>query len=195
MNALKLFVVSILLFASGNLMAAKAPKVLVCHVSGDGEINLILVSANSNHLGNAKHNFEGLTDYEPATIGASGEGTEDIDGDGIDEGCEPPEGVACPCWETSDLMAVTEANFAPEFSCESGSFLPFAATIETYDNEPGVAESFAAGLFESGLGFCQTSEGQGAAAEGLPATDDEAASCISQIVDRCNEINHPIPTE
>ncbi len=195
MNVLKLVFISTLLLGSGNLLAAKAPKVLVCHVSGNGNVNLILVSANSNHLGNSKHYFEGLTDYEPATIGASGEGTEDIDGDGIDEGCEPPEGVACPCWEKSDLLAVTEDDYAPEFSCENGSFLPLVATIETYDSEPDVEQSFAAALFAPGEGFCQTSEGQGAVAEGLAATDEEAASCISQIVDRCNEINHPIPTE
>jgi hypothetical protein len=192
MNALKLVIVSILLIGSNNLLAAKAPKVLVCHVGGEGEINLILVSANSSHLGNASHSFDDLTDYEPSTIGASGEGTEDIDGDFIDEGCEPPVGVACPCWEIADLSAVTEENNAQESSCDANSFLPLAATIETYDNEVDVAESFAAGLFAPGEGFCQTSEGQGQPVSGLPATDEEAAACISQIVDRCDEINDPI---
>lgn len=193
MNVLKLVLFSILLLGSSNLFAAKAPKVLVCHVGGDGQINLILVSANSSHLGNANHNFDGLMDYEPSTIGASGEGTEDIDGDGIDEGCEPPLGVACPCWEIDDLTAVTEENNAQESSCDAGSFLPIAATIETYDNEPGVAESFAAALFEPGEGFCQTSEGQGQAVSGLDTTDEETLACISQIVDRCDDINDPIP--
>lgn len=195
MKVFKLVLVSILLFGSGNLLAAKAPKVLVCHVGGDGTVNLILVSANSNHLGNAKHNFDGLTDYEPATIGASGEGTEDIDGDGIDEGCEPPAGVPCPCWDEEDLTAVTEENISLVFSCDALPFLPFAATIETDNNQPGITESFSAALFAPGEGFCQFSEGFGEFADGLPATDEEAASCISQIVDRCDEINHTIPTE
>lgn len=193
MNAVKLVLLSIFLFGSCNLFAAKAPKVLVCHVGGDGTINLILVSANSSHLGNDSHSFDGLTDYEPADIGASGDGTEDLDGDGIDEGCEPPIGVACPCWVPDDLMAVTEENKADDFSCDTGSFLPFLASIETGNNEPGVAEAFGA-ILDPVLGsLCQTSEGQGETPSGLDITDEEAESCISQIVFRCNEINDPIP--
>ncbi|HET6565118.1 MAG TPA: hypothetical protein VFG52_06850, partial [Xanthomonadales bacterium] len=116
MNVVKLVLLSIFLFGSSNLFAAPAPKVQVCHVGGDGTINLILVSANSNHLDNDSHNFDGMTDYEPSDIGASGEGTEDNDGDGIDEGCEPPTGVECPCWEPSDLISVNSGNQDPN-SC------------------------------------------------------------------------------
>ncbi len=192
MNIVKLAIVSIFLFASSNLLAAKADKVLVCHVGGDGTVDLILVSANSSHLGNASHNFNGLTDYKPDEVGASGEGTEDLDGDRIDEGCEPPIGVACPCWDVNDLSAVTADNNAEGNSCDTGSKLPNFANIETYDNEPGVEESFGALYFGPGDGFCATSEGQGKDVTGLSTSDEETFSCIQQIVDRCKEIGDPI---
>jgi hypothetical protein len=191
MNSVKLVIASILLLVSGNLFAAKEPKVAVCHVGGDGTIDLIVVSANSNHLGNSEHSWDGITDYAPAEIGASGDGTEDNDGDGIDEGCEPPAGVACPCWEESELQAVTAENHNTGASCNGGgvSVLPIAARIENISGaSPGVEGSFTAVGIPEVFAFCQTRD----FALLLEITAEEAASCISQIVDRCEAIGFPI---
>lgn len=198
MNVLKLVVVSIFLIASGNLLAAKQPKLAVCHVGGDGEINLLVVSANSNHLGNASHSYDGILDYEPSEVGATGIGTEDFDGDGVDEGCEPPVGVACPCWEEGDLQAVTAENQNFGASCDLGgvSFLPFVARVENSlgfglpERNPEIEGGFTAADFGDGSPFCQTRDYEPFL---LIISGEEAASCIEHIVDRCEAIGSPIP--
>ncbi|MCW8925885.1 MAG: hypothetical protein OQJ84_06480 [Xanthomonadales bacterium] len=55
-----------------------------------GKIDLIEVSKKANHLGNLSHAYDGISDYRPEFLSASGEGKEDSDGDGIDDGCEFP---------------------------------------------------------------------------------------------------------
>ena len=193
MNTLKLVMVSIFLFASGNLLAGQEPKLTVCHANALGVIDLLVVSASSSHLGNASHSFDGIMDYEPSEVGATGTGTEDFDGDGVDEGCEPPVGVACPCWEEADLQAVTAENQNLGASCDQGgvSSLPFAARVENASGStPGVEGSFTAADFGAGNTFCQTRDFE-------PffqvISAEEAASCIEQIVDRCEAIGSPIP--
>lgn len=195
MNALKLVIVSILLFSCGNLLASSTPKMLVCHVGDAGQIDLIVVAANSNHLDNASHSFEGLWDYEPSEVGATGEGTEDFDGDGVDEGCEPPVIETCPCWDEAELQAVTggiEGNQSLDNSCNAPlvSSLPIVARIENVSGStPGVEGSFTAADFGGGNTFCQTRDFD-------PffqlITSVEAASCMEQIVDRCAAIGSPI---
>ena len=189
MNILKLVIVSIFLFASGSLLAGQEPKLTVCHVSELGVIDLLVVSASSSHLGNASHSFDGLTDYEPSTIGASGESAEDIDGDGIDEGCEPPE--VCPCWEKDELEAVTAENQNLGASCDLVSLLPFIARIENISGStPDVEGSFTAADFP-GIGtFCQTRDFEPFF---ILISPEEAASCIAHIVEQCDEIGSPIP--
>ena len=110
------------------LFAAKQEKELVCHVGNEvgpggevflddpgcapieennyfcpdaGKIDLISVAKVSKHLDKSSHTFDGISDYRPADVGASGEGNEDSDGDGIDDGCQPP--VECPCWSQAGL--------------------------------------------------------------------------------------------
>lgn len=187
MHALKFLFASIFLFASGNLLAAKQPKVAVCHVSGDGEINLIVVSANSNHLGNPNHNWDGITDYAPDDVGASGEGTEDSDGDGVDDGCQPQS--TCPCWEELELQSVTAENHYLGGSCSATSFLPFAAQIQT---APDFAPNNFLTINHPAIGvFCQTTD-MGLDVRSI--TEEEADSCINQIVVRCDEVGDPVPT-
>jgi hypothetical protein len=188
MNIAKLVIFSILLLGSGNLLAAKETKVLVCHVGEEGSIDLILVSGSSSHLGNAAHNFDGIVDYTPGSVGASGDGTEDFDGDGVDEGCEPPDVVACPCWVEDDLTTVTAENQLVDESCANISTLPFAAAIQNSPGStPGVEGGFTAADFGSGP-FCETRD--------FPVqfviSPEEFDACIELIVDRCADIGSPI---
>lgn len=56
-----------------------------------GKIDLIEASNPSKHFDNPEHCWPLGTehcDYDPDDVGASGEGTEDGDGDGIDDGCD-----------------------------------------------------------------------------------------------------------
>ena len=111
-----MFAVTLMLFATTGF-AAKKEKDLICHVGSEegpggetylddpgcvpveengyfcpdaGKIDLIEVSKKANHLGNLSHTYGGISDYRPGSLGASGEGSEDSDGDGIDDGCEFP---------------------------------------------------------------------------------------------------------
>lgn len=54
-----------------------------------GKIDLIMVGNTKKHLNNESHSFEGVSDYLPETLNASGIETWDSNGDGIDDGCEP----------------------------------------------------------------------------------------------------------
>lgn len=176
---------------SANGFAGKAEKVLICHVSSDdGTIQLINVSQNSNHLGNESHFFEGISDYEPSEIGASGEGTEDTNGDGIDDGCEPAQD--CPCWDLGDLQSVTAAN-KDEYGCENGSTLPHLAVISNKREESLEVDGlfFAVdGVFNGGNPICGADV---TLPIGLSISDDEVSTCIAQIAARCAAIGHAIP--
>jgi len=188
------FAVTCMLF-SANGFAAKAEKVLICHVdSEDGTIQLINVSLNSNHLGNEAHSFGGVSDFEPSLIGASGRGTEDSNGDGIDDGCEPELATACPCWDESDLQSVTADNIDPFFSCEiGGSVLPnFAVIVNGQGTTPDVEGGFLAvdAVLGGGTPLCLTRDFDPFFME---IDDDEAGACIAQIAARCAAIGHAIP--
>lgn len=126
-----------LMFIATTALAAKQEKVLICHVGNEmgpngevylddpgciphednnyfcpdaGKIDLISIAKVSKHLGNPSHEYDGISDYLPADVGASGEGSEDSNGDGIDDGCEPPE--TCPCWTASQMTELTPPNLA-----------------------------------------------------------------------------------
>lgn len=123
---------------------AKPQKILVCHVGNEvgpggedylddpgcvpieengyfcpdaGKIDLISVKNDSQHLGNPSHTYNGISDYLPADVGASGEGNEDSDGDGIDDGCAPPP---------SGEFSTTQTIKGRTVTCSS------ATTNETY---------------------------------------------------------------
>ena len=67
-----------------------------------GKVDLIAVSKKSKHVGNEAHYFmEGdneWVDYYPEEgVGDDPADFDDNNGDGIDDGCELEEEVACPC--------------------------------------------------------------------------------------------------
>jgi hypothetical protein len=131
------------LYAS-TALAAPPEKTLICHVGNEvgpggedyldapgcvphdgndwfcpdaGKIDLIEVAKRAKHLGNAAHSYDGISDYLPGDIGASGEGKEDSNGDGVDDGCEPPF-LACPCWISlteGELLTALEGAPSSEF--------------------------------------------------------------------------------
>jgi hypothetical protein len=124
-NILILFVATLMLFAATKL-AAGQEKELICHVgnkesrTGDtylddpdckggncpdaGKIDLIVVANVAKHLGNPSHIYDEIPDYRPSDVGASGDGTEDSNGDGIDDGCEPIDGNTPVGTITSDIV-------------------------------------------------------------------------------------------
>jgi hypothetical protein len=213
MNLARILPLALILVAAGNVWA-KPEKTLVCHVgnkvapNGDtylddpdctpsldndyfcpdaGKVDLVVVPNAENHLENAAHEWAGLFDYEPSEVGATGDGTEDTDGDGIDEGCEPVN--TCPCWDSSDLIAITAAN-QDAFSCDNGSNYPNLALIQNIpESTPGVEGGFVAQIFLSAnLGFCSMRD-SGEIDSGTP---EEFVPCIEQIADRCEAIGSPI---
>jgi hypothetical protein len=213
-NILILFAATLLLFAV-SAFAAKKDKVLICHVGNEegpagevydpacvpeeandyfcadaGKIDLILVSGNAKHLGNDSHMYDGISDYEPGDVGASGDGTEDSNGDGIDDGCEPQDG--CPCWNTFELFTVTADNELVDGSCPNNSILPSGATIQNIPGStPGVEGGFQAviaGVFAIDP-ICGTRDFP----QFLAITAEEADVCIDQIAVRCDAIGSTIP--
>jgi len=185
--------------------AAKKEKLLICHVGNElgpngeeydpacvpeeandyfcadaGKIDLILVPENAKHLGNPSHEYGGISDYELGDVGASGDGTEDSNGDGIDDGYEPPE--ACPCWDEIELLSVTADNNFVGDSCSTGSSLPTDAIIQNDGTLPGVEGGFVAGNFGDGFGGCATRDFEVFEPE-IPA--EEADACIAQIAAQC----------
>jgi hypothetical protein len=208
-----LFAAALMLFAA-TALAAKKDKVLICHVGNEegpagevyhpacvpeeandyfcadaGKIDLILVSGNANHLGNGSHMYDGISDYEPGDVGASGDGTEDSNGDGVDDGCEPPE--ICPCWDEVELLSVTAENNLPAGSCSVGSNLPLNAVIQNDFTSPGVEGGFAAQILLDDVidGVCLTRDFEPFF---LEISVEETASCIAQIAARCAAIGDPI---
>jgi hypothetical protein len=115
-----IFTVTLMLFAATGF-AAKQEKTLICHVGNEvgpggedylddpgcvpiddngnfcpdaGKIDLIEVAKAHKHLNNPSHEYDGISDYLPEDIFASGEGNEDSNGDGVDDGCEPLSGLS-----------------------------------------------------------------------------------------------------
>lgn len=172
---------AIALLSAAGSAAAKPEKMKVCHVSSDGKVNLLVVSPNAYHVGNPAHEFDGIIDYEPSDIGASGEGTEDSNGDGIDDGCEPPDNVACPCFDSVDLEIVTADNQSTDESCSTIDlplFMNIAAT-------PPIIEGLPAMFFANqSQGICFN------IIDGVSVGDvQEIESCINLIASRCAAIN------
>ncbi len=151
-----------------------------------GKIDLILVPENANHLGNDSHSFDGISDYTPDEVDASGEGTEDSDGDGVDDGCQPPE--ACPCWDEVDLLSVTAENVISDGSCSNGSSYPNLAVIQNDGSTPEVEGGFAA--FNDINTFCSTRDEPPFVI--FDIAPEEANACIAQIAQRCADIGDPI---
>jgi len=172
MNPTHLLMAAALSLAAFSV-AASPEKSLVCHVGNQagpagevylddpgcvpgedngyvcpdaGKVDLILVASSSAHLGNSSHSWDGIADYDPAEVGASGDGTEDSDGNGVDDGCEPP--LPCPCWAESDLLSVTAANHLAANSCSAVSNLPLAAIIQKFASGPVGVAALAAVLSE-----------------------------------------------
>lgn len=203
---------AVLVFASTGF--AKQEKTLICHVGNEagpggetylddpncvpsdangffcpdaGKIDLILVPKHAKHLGNDSHSWDGISDYEPGTVGASGDGTEDSDGDGVDDGCQPAE--LCPCWDEVDLLSVTAENNLDSTSCDTASNQVLTVIQnDEFDSSPSVEGGFA--VFED-VNFTQC------ATRDFPPflldiTTEEAGACRSQIVERCADIGHPI---
>ena len=206
---------TLLLFAVTGM--AKQDKTLICHVGNElgpngeeydpncvpdkfngycsadaGKIDLIVVAekAAAKHLNNDSHSWDGISDYEPSDVDASGDGTEDSDGDGVDDGCEPVE--PCPCWDVGDLMVVTADNNYTD-SCSGNPFLPpypMGALIENDEiDDPEVEGGFAA---SNGGGFPVACYTRDFLPGFLEITADEANACIEQIATRCAAIGDPI---
>jgi hypothetical protein len=216
MRIARLFIGIALMFTAVNA-AAKQDKVLLCHVGNEtgpggevylddpdcvpndlnnyfcpdaGKIDLIVVAKPAKHLNNPSHTWDGISDYEPSEIGATGEGTEDSDGNGIDDGCEIPAGD-CPCWATLELNAVTEANQDPSFSCDVGSIPPYLVVLQnTLIFSPIVEGGFLAEVDPPNILNCFTRDFPESSQENL--TLEQASYCYQQIVDRCAAIGSPI---
>jgi hypothetical protein len=180
-------------------------KTLVCHVGNDvgpngetylddpycapndlndyfcpsaGKIDLISVPEHvaTKHLENPNHYWDGTSDYDPIAEGASGEGTEDSDGNGVDDGCELIS--PCPCWSESELEAVTADNY------EGGCGLALSTYIENeLGSTPGVEGGFsvfAIGSYRS----CFTRD----FGINKDITIAEHQICLDQILARCATI-------
>lgn len=188
------FVFTLMLFVSTGF-AAKKEKDLICHVGNEfgaegevylddpgctphedndyfcpdaGKIDLIEVAKSNKHLENSSHTFEGISDYWPADVGASGEGKEDSDGDGIDDGCQPPVLAACPCWSAEEIVSIdgihsdgTEllisTNSSPNNYCEEYGTIDGAYNtnhVFSYEDEYGPGTGFCqAGLYNEVTGY------------------------------------------
>jgi len=196
-----------LMFIATTALAAKQEKVLICHVGNEmgpngevylddptctpsdangyfcpdaGKIDLIVVAKVSKHLNNPNHEWDGISDYEPSDVRASGDGTEDNDGDGIDDGCQPPE--TCPCWDEVELLSVTAENQA-DFSC---LYHPTNSLIQNDDFVfPTVEGGF---LTRSHIPDCLTRDFPFS----MVITVDELVVCNAQIAARCAAIGRPI---
>lgn len=129
--------------------AKKGPpgKVLVCHVGNElpeydpactegcgdaGKIDLIEVANPAKHLGNPAHTYDGQSDYDPVEAGATGEGKEDSDGNGIDDGCEIPDD------ETIFAIAYTNVDGVPGFDGSNGDVL--IAKVVDADGSGAISE-------------------------------------------------------
>lgn len=136
MKLARIFLSLVFVLSASIALAAKPAKVLVCHVGNEvgpggedylddpgcvpveengyfcpdaGKIDLISVAKVRGHLQNPSHTYDGISDYLPEDVGASGVGNEDSNGDGIDDGCQPPAPPgACPCWTSADLALLSQ---------------------------------------------------------------------------------------
>ena len=124
----------------------KHEKTLVCHVTGSGKINLLSVSKAAKHVGNPSHSYGDVADYFPETIGATGVGKDDSDGDGVDDGCAAES--VCPCWIDADLPVLSDVIDCEVSYDVAGSGALFA-TIEWLPTPPDVDNDYAGALLLS----------------------------------------------
>jgi hypothetical protein len=215
-----LVVASVVALLAETATAGPKPKSLVCHVgstegpSGEtylddpacvpafengyfcpdaGKVDLIVVASAQKHLNSPGHAYGGLSDYEPGDVGAAGDSTEDGNGNGIDDGCEPQQD--CPCWAEQELLAVTAENETddPDLnSCATGAgtLLPnFAGIQNVPGSTPGVEGGFVAQITIQGA-TCLVRDIDPTT---VLITNDEAYACMAQIAARCAAIGEPIP--
>lgn len=221
MNAFKFFVACTLLLVA-NAVCAKQEKMLICHVGNEtgpggetylddpdcvpsdlndyfcpdaGKIDLIVVAEKSayKHLGNVSHYWDGISDYDPIVMGANAEGTEDSDGNGVDDGCEIPD--ECPCWDEIDLLAVTEDTYYG-VSCNVYNWgYPNFAGLQGF-GDPYPSTFFAGNSSATdpvgGIPYCDGHFSDGTFDQQMYISDEEANACISQIFARCEELGHPV---
>lgn len=158
-----------------------------------GKIDLIVTAKPAKHLNNPSHEWDGISDYEPSEIGASGDGTEDSDGNGVDDGCEPAD--VCPCWDVTELQAVTAANQHPEYSCSNYIYwvgrYPDNIGVAT-TNTPGGVSFIAYGPNWYGFENNCLSVVYPSTYNSIIISDEELAICANQIADRCAAIGDPI---
>ena len=170
-----------------------------------GKVDLIVVANAHKHLNNKSHSWDGLSDYDPIAEGASADSTEDLNGDGIDDGCEIPSAEACPCWDEQDLLAVTAENQNSWRSCmivDVGDFIfPNYAEIANDpmhpDTNPESASRFYAYSnlpgWPNDVNACGTVD---VVNDNYFYEDDitpaEAAACVEQIAARCAAIGDSI---
>jgi hypothetical protein len=205
------FVCALMLFVTTGF-ADKKEKMLICHVGNEegpggevydptcvpeeangyfcadaGKIDLIVVSKKAKHLGNPSHTYDGIPDYDPSEMSASGVGTEDSNGDGIDDGCEPSQ-VLCPCWAESDLQSITAENLNSSLSCSQVLDFPgFAVIQNVYGSTPGVEGGFNTNNFSGYV--CGTRDITPYSSD---ITEEEANACFDQIAVRCSALGDPI---
>jgi hypothetical protein len=226
MKLLQTIFACIFMLVATTTLAAKKEKELICHVGNEvgpggevylddpgcapieengyfcpdaGKIDLIEVANANKHLNNPSHAFGGISDYLPADVGASGEGDEDSDGDGIDDGCQPPVLESCPCWTVEVLDSVDGIHSdgtvmsvytqgAPNNLCQEQVQLDVWTTNYVWSNEADYHGP-------AGSGFCQSAAWSGSEqtrltvqfnyyGEGDPAntlTQEELQTCSRQV--------------
>jgi hypothetical protein len=161
-----------------------------------GKVDLLVVAKAHKHLENESHFWDGLSDYEPSEVGASGQGTDDSNGDGIDDGCEPAA-AACPCWDEAELQQiVNSAQNAEErtinvtTSCIASDY-PGSATLEDV-NPPFIPP--AVGFFASVSGETSSCglKPNSSFIPPMTITAPEAEACVAQIAARCAGLGYPI---
>ena len=186
------FVAALVLLLVTTSVAAKQEKTVLCHVGDAGKIDLIVVANIAAHLDNPSHCWGDLCDYLPGDMDATGYGTEDSNGDGVDDGCEPV-GV-CPCWDAIDLLSVEAADQTSN-SCSGDSDYPHLAIIQNEDGD----------LFGARIHYDTTVDPwvpyYGTCGSQMPPEEpilmegidlEPARECIEQIAARCAAIGDSI---
>ena len=137
MKVHQLIIAAVLALYVSTAVEARKEKTVICHVGNEagpsgeeylddpgcvpieengyfcpdaGKIDLISVANANKHLNNPNHEWDGISDYLPGDIGASGEGDTDTDSDGIDEGCEPASVLRVFVSRQVNLTAVTASS-------------------------------------------------------------------------------------
>jgi hypothetical protein len=203
------FIAALALLLVTTGIAAKQEKTVICHVGNEagpngetyldnpaydaGKIDLIVVAKAARHLAKEHHCWDGICDYLPADVNATGYGTEDSNGDGVDDGCEPVD--ECPCWDAFELTSVTAEN-QDSLSCSSvpPSEYPTAMIANIEGSTPQVEGGFLAYVYEDLVSFAVCITRDYNFTQELYITAVEGFACIAQIAARCAAIGDPIDT-